>query len=151
MTHVTCRLTAKNRDQLRNPTLGNRVWSTCFTRARCGLLLQMWRGRRVYVSACWTQRWAWALQKRLNRSRIRKNYTQAVSVRASHPHWTGTSVPVRLCIRSFCTQCTQIAAEVDWLSGLLLPRTRTRFGERGFSCCGPAAWNTPPSDLHDIS
>ena len=28
MTHVTCRLTAKNRDQLRNPTLCNRVWAT---------------------------------------------------------------------------------------------------------------------------
>ena len=28
VTHVTCRLTAKNRDQLRNPTLGNRVWAT---------------------------------------------------------------------------------------------------------------------------
>ena len=29
MTHVTCRLTAKNRDQLRNPTtFGNRVWAT---------------------------------------------------------------------------------------------------------------------------
>jgi len=28
MTHVTCRLTAKNRDQLRNPTLGNRLWAT---------------------------------------------------------------------------------------------------------------------------
>jgi len=28
MTHVTCKLTAKNRDQLRNPTLGNRVWPT---------------------------------------------------------------------------------------------------------------------------
>ena len=26
VTHVTCRLTAKNRDQLRNPTLGNRMW-----------------------------------------------------------------------------------------------------------------------------
>ena len=26
MTHITCRLTAKNRDQLRNITLGNRVW-----------------------------------------------------------------------------------------------------------------------------
>ena len=25
MTHVTCRLTAKNQDQLQNPTLGNRV------------------------------------------------------------------------------------------------------------------------------
>ena len=28
MTHVACRLTAKNRDQLRNPTLGNRVLAT---------------------------------------------------------------------------------------------------------------------------
>ena len=28
MIHVTCRLTAKNRDQLQNPTLGNRVWAT---------------------------------------------------------------------------------------------------------------------------
>jgi len=28
MTHVICRLTAKNRDQLSNPTLGNRVWAT---------------------------------------------------------------------------------------------------------------------------
>ena len=29
MSHVTCRLTTKNRYQLRNPTLGNRVWATC--------------------------------------------------------------------------------------------------------------------------
>ena len=29
MTHITCRLTVKNRDQLRNPTLGSRVWATC--------------------------------------------------------------------------------------------------------------------------
>ena len=28
MTHVTYKLTAKNRDQLRNPTLGNRAWAT---------------------------------------------------------------------------------------------------------------------------
>ena len=28
MTYITCRLTAKNWDQLRNPTLGNRVWAT---------------------------------------------------------------------------------------------------------------------------
>ena len=28
MTHVTCRLTAKNLDQLRNPMLGNPVWAT---------------------------------------------------------------------------------------------------------------------------
>jgi len=34
MTHVTCRLTAKNLDQLWNPTLGNRVWAT-FTLPSC--------------------------------------------------------------------------------------------------------------------
>ena len=28
VTHITCRLTAKNWDQLRNPTLGTRVWAT---------------------------------------------------------------------------------------------------------------------------
>ena len=33
MTHVTRRLTAKDRDQLRNPTLGNRVWATFFSDA----------------------------------------------------------------------------------------------------------------------
>jgi len=31
MTYVTCRMTAKYRDQLRNFTLGNRVWATFFT------------------------------------------------------------------------------------------------------------------------
>ena len=34
MTHVTCRLTAKNRDQLGNPTLGNRVWANFYVSAR---------------------------------------------------------------------------------------------------------------------
>ena len=33
----------------------------------------------------------------------------------------------------------------------VLRRTRTRFGERGSSYCGPAAWYTRPSDLHDIT
>jgi len=28
MTYITCRLAAKNQDQLRNPTLCNRVWAT---------------------------------------------------------------------------------------------------------------------------
>jgi len=37
MNHVTSRLTAKNRDQLRNPTLGNRVWAT-LTFLVCGVV-----------------------------------------------------------------------------------------------------------------
>jgi len=44
MTQVTCRLTVKNRDQLRNPTLGNRVWAT-FT-----LYLFMAKNGRVVYS-----------------------------------------------------------------------------------------------------
>jgi len=31
MTYVTCRLTAKNRDQVLNPALGSRVWANLFT------------------------------------------------------------------------------------------------------------------------
>ena len=33
----------------------------------------------------------------------------------------------------------------------VLPRTRIRCGERGFFYSGLAAWNTLPSDLHDIT
>jgi len=39
MTHVTCKLTAKNRDQLRNPTLGNRVWAISYLYL-CKLIIQ---------------------------------------------------------------------------------------------------------------
>ena len=41
MTHVTCRLTAKNRDQLRNCTLGSRVWTT-FTFFYCYSNVTVW-------------------------------------------------------------------------------------------------------------
>jgi len=48
MTHVTCRLTVKNRDQLRNPTLGNRVWAT-FT----FFTVADWMADRLSVFATW--------------------------------------------------------------------------------------------------
>jgi len=48
MTHVTCRLTAKNRDHLRNPTFGNRVWATFFAvRGHFGI------ERSVHLSVPW--------------------------------------------------------------------------------------------------
>ena len=46
-----------------------------------------------------------------------KNYLQAVSVHAPHPQRTSSTILVRLCIHSFCSQ-SQIPAEVIWLSGL---------------------------------
>ena len=51
MIHVTCRLTAKNRDQFRNPiTLGNRVWTTFL----CSFTpLQIWeRSIVMSMSVC---------------------------------------------------------------------------------------------------
>ena len=42
MTHVTCRLTAKNRDPLRNPTFGNRVSATFTFLFPIYLLLSRW-------------------------------------------------------------------------------------------------------------
>jgi len=42
MTHITCRLTAKNLDQLQNRTLGNRVLATfTFTFTYCNDLCQV--------------------------------------------------------------------------------------------------------------
>ena len=50
MTHVTCRLTAKNRDQLRNATLGNRVWATFSSvgKYRCAIYIFFFIKRDVY-------------------------------------------------------------------------------------------------------
>ena len=58
MTHVTCRLTTKIRDQLRNPMLGNRVWAT-FT-----FLLLDWRGFTVWQGWRWT---TWLVARAVSR------------------------------------------------------------------------------------
>jgi len=72
-----------------------------------------------------------------------KNYILAVSV-----HY----------ITSTLNRLSTVSALGGWYrlrstgsADYVLPRTRTRFGERGYSYCGPAVWNTLPSDLHDIT
>jgi len=59
MTHVTCRLTAKNRNQLRNPTLGNRVRATFLSVVwcdGCGIGLdQQSKGRQFEFRPLWFQ------------------------------------------------------------------------------------------------
>ena len=69
MTHVTCRLTAKNRDQLRNPTLGNRVWATrtfTFTRIVCGA--GSMQRSRVRPSVCLSHRLTAAAERPAGRT-----------------------------------------------------------------------------------
>jgi len=53
MIHVTCRLTAKNWHQLRNPTLGNRGYLNFFYLSGVGLLRSSWI-RSCYMK--WTRR-----------------------------------------------------------------------------------------------
>ena len=53
MTHVTCRLTAKNRDQLRKPTLGNRAWAAfTFSTLTAGSLLSAQASASGVMPAC---------------------------------------------------------------------------------------------------
>jgi len=61
MNHVTCQLTAKNRDHLRNPTLGNRVWAAflpCTPTQRIAAISATGAG---YTTCSTRQRWfsAW--------------------------------------------------------------------------------------------
>ena len=44
----------------------------------------------------------------------------------------------------------EIQAEINWQSVLHSARSKIKFGVCGLSC-GPAMWNSLPSDLHDIS
>jgi len=76
-----------------------------------------------------------------------KLYLFTVSVHAPHPHQTSTTIPIQLCIQlasgKYQLRSTGSAVYV-------LPRTRTKFGERGFLYSSPATWYTLPFDLHDI-
>ena len=64
MTHITCRPTAKNRDQLRNPTLGNRVRAT-FTFFTCFKAAQSLPAFHSSVRVSWTAKKTneWVLNK----------------------------------------------------------------------------------------
>jgi len=55
------------------------------------------------------------------------------------------------CVSAVCALSGRYWLMSTGSADYVLPRTRTRFGERGFSYCGPAAWNTLPYDLHDIT
>jgi len=52
VSYVTCRLTAKNRDQLRNPTLGNRVWAAFTFTSSYG---PWWHCFRFFRPTVWRQ------------------------------------------------------------------------------------------------
>jgi len=55
------------------------------------------------------------------------------------------------CVSTVSTESGRYRLRSTGSEAYILPRTRTRFGEHGFFYSGPSAWNTLPSDLHDIT
>ena len=64
---------------------------------------------------------------------------QTLLADASHPHRSSTTVPDRLVqpVTISCNRHLRSSETADYVKWT----TRTKCGERGFSYCGPAAWN----------
>ena len=75
-----------------------------------------------------------------------KNYIQAVYIHiALAPKYLSD------CVSTVSAASGRYRLRSTGSAAYVLPRTRTKFRERGFFYSGPAAWNTLPSDLHDIT
>jgi len=122
MIHVTCRLTAKNRDQLRNPTLGNRLLATLAFYVATDDLARTFRG--LYVSVLGTQVSA---AKRLNRS-------------------TGNGPVSRH--QQITFRATLIFHLID---GLLSTTAVHEVRRAGVLTCGPATWNALPDHIRTVA
>ena len=92
------------------------------------------------------------ITQRFQEQRLTHSASYSISARHSakqlvhfkHSHYTHISN----------IRCSENNVNFLYLANLhILPlaRTRTKFGERGFFYSGPAAWNTLPLDLHDIT
>ena len=91
MTHVTCRLTAKNRDQLRNPTLGKRVRATFLKRSDHILsilivaTLAQWQ--RALCCFCLLTVWRWCRSRRVEWSAESQWHDVSRQSRNATVHW----------------------------------------------------------------
>ena len=117
MTHVVCRLTAKNWDRLRNPTLGNQVWAT-FTlcvRVRVRVCACVWSGRvRCRSTRCSVV------------SRSMKSGTAYINSASAMPSWRTPGAPVDLSQYQFPlsvsgSDCTKLVSRMgdsvaEWLA-----------------------------------
>jgi len=73
MTHVTRRLTAQNRDQLRNLKLGNRVWAT-FTFLTTKIIRTSFYIRNIsHKNACCRNQWYFQSESKRNVIKHRKS------------------------------------------------------------------------------
>jgi len=98
MTHVTCTVTAKNRDQLGNPTLGNRVLATVFL---------------PFTNTVWDR------SKKAPVPRTTSNGTSSRGRSLSHRTLPMTRNAARLRRRVYCAGCG--ASEYQCPSGSCIP------------------------------
>jgi len=136
MTHITCRLTVKNRDQLRNSTLGNRIWAS-FLDCVCAVCMPMglvaWYNRLI------------------DKTRTRSSYQLVVFKIAGlvHESLVGAA-PAYLA--DDCRLLSDVGrrplrSNSNDMRKLLVPRTHNKLGDRSFSAAGPRLWNDLPPGL----
>jgi len=165
MTHVTCRRSTNNRDQLRNPTLGNRVWSTFTFFISTEDLIENW----LKDIASWSTFNAAVLDPqvdfersvagRLSRESVVVDLdvasTSSGAVRLHLGHHVQTAADRKLLRRVLRhapsyrdnTRCFRPSSAST--STPVIPSTRrTTLGDRAFPVTAARAWNALPSSVH---
>jgi len=132
MTHITCRLTAKNRDQLRNPTLGSRVWATFF------IVLYPLNGDRVVSVDSVTSLHPWSGCGTVLYCRQASVRCRCLSDRVAAVSFAGTTTPIRAdveCLHTAVAVATAIASTAPTSAGA--PAVNTRM------MTSPSPWQPP--------
>ena len=127
MIHVTCRLTAKNRDQLRNPALGNRIWATftffvyictlCTPRRRSVVKVEnLRRGNSVFSVAPKFQRGPQSRQQGLSDADA-SEYSMPYL-----PFFFSVYMHVSVCLFLYvsCILCSSFMGQVAWINVMMM-------------------------------
>ena len=132
MTRVTCRLTAKNRHQLRNPTLGNRV---------CATLIFFWpRKAPALAPRCCPRTQPFKLHEPLQ-SLLAVNNTDSDFCPSVRPSvWLSARLLLchclccRFCLRRFVSVCVAISPRFRSAASLLRSGNESKTAGRSWSC-----------------
>ena len=143
MTHVTCRLTAKNRDQLRNPTLCNRVWATFtfFIHYGHAAVIPIYSARKYEHTSPLLHELHWL--KVPQRIQFRLCVLTYRCLNGSAPSYLAETIHPA----SSCAARHLRSADT---SALLVPSTRrSTLGDRAFPAAAARAWNSLPAHVRN--
>ena len=125
MTHVTCRLTAKNRDQLRHPTLGNQVGAAFFAFSALTLLVGWQEGHLVCRKLSGgVLSWSGAMCTVSCFSKIQIGFTFLVPAHQGSPGQRTVNGCLCMCV---CCYCWPLAGQGRVIGSMLCPCLDSNF------------------------